>query len=85
MATKNQQMQSFIRYYIDETDKTEFDMHDVAQMAVKKGWKLPKPQSALDILAKQFSDAAREETKQDGKTGRPRLQTGRQRPRNALV
>ena len=40
-------------------------------MAVKKGWKLPKPQSALDILAKQFSDAAREETKQDGKTGRP--------------
>ena len=71
MATKKQEMQKFIRYYLDQTHKVEWDMHDVAAMAEKKGWKMPKPQTALEVLAKQFSDAAREETKHDGKTGRP--------------
>ena len=71
MATKKQEMQAFIRHYVEQTGKVEWDMHDVAALAEKKGWKMPKPQTALDILAKQFSDAAREETKQDAKTGRP--------------
>lgn len=71
MATMNQKRQAFIRHYLQVTGKTEFDMHDVANLASKMGWKLPTPPTALEILAKQFSEAAREETRQDGKTGRP--------------
>lgn len=71
MANKNQEMQRLIRYYKDETGKKEMEMHDVAKFAVSKGWKLPTPVSPLDMLAKQFSQAAREEIKKDTKTGRP--------------
>ncbi len=71
MANKNQEMQRLIRYYKDETGKKEVEMHEVAKFAVGKGWKLPTPVSALDLLAKQFSQAAREEIRKDKKTGRP--------------
>lgn len=71
MANKNQEMQRLIRYYKDATGKKEVDMHEVAKFAVGKGWKLPAPVSAIDLLAKQFSQAAREEIRRDQKTGRP--------------
>jgi hypothetical protein len=32
---------------------------------------MPKPPSPLDLLAKQFAEAARDETKRSSKTGRP--------------
>jgi len=70
MNTK-QDMQRLIRVYKDETGEREVDMQKVARFAVLKGWPLPTPTSALDILAKKFSDAARVEIRQDKKTGKP--------------
>ena len=71
MATKHEDMQKFIRYYRQTNKVAACDMHDVAKLADKMGWKLPKPISPLDMLAKEFSKAAREETRVDSKTGRP--------------
>lgn len=69
--TKKQQMQRIIQWYREETGNDAIDMHEVAKFAVKKGWQLPKPKDPLAHLAEQFSDAAREETRIDEKTGRP--------------
>jgi hypothetical protein len=71
MATRHQEMQRLIRHYKDVTQKTEVNMHDVAQFAASKGWPLPRPVTALDRLAKEFSQAAREEIRHDKKTGKP--------------
>ncbi len=71
MPTRRKDMQCFIRYYKDETGKREVNMHEVAEFAVKKGWSLPKPKNPIDLLSKQFTDAAREETRKDNKTGNP--------------
>ena len=46
-------------------------MHKVAEYAAAKGWPLPKPRSAMDLLAKQFADAARQEMRYDTATGKP--------------
>jgi hypothetical protein len=69
--TKKQQMQRVIQWYREETGSDTVDMHEVAKFAVKKGWKLPIPKDPLAHLAEQFSDAAREETRIDEKTGKP--------------
>lgn len=71
MATKQQEMQKFIRHYRQISGVAAWDMHDVAKLAEKMGWKLPKPVSPLEMLAKEFSKAAREETRVDSKTGHP--------------
>ena len=71
MATKHREMQHLILEWKKSTGNLEIDMHEVASFAVQKGWPLPKPISALDRLAKDFSQAAREETRTDSKTGRP--------------
>jgi hypothetical protein len=71
MSTKHQEMQRLIHYYKDQTGKKEVNMHDVAQFAVDQGWPLPRPIAAIDRLAKEFSQAAREEINHDGKTGKP--------------
>ena len=59
-----------LRQYKLETGKTEIDMHDVARWAVDRGWPLPKPKSAFDLIAKEFSKAAAQEVR-IGKHGRP--------------
>lgn len=64
-------MQDFVRYYRDKTGKVSVDMHEVAAEAKRMGWNLPKPKSALDLLAQQFSGAQREETRKDEVTGHP--------------
>lgn len=69
--SKKKDMQRVIRAYKDETGELEVDMHKVATWAKSKGWPLPTPQDPLDLLAKQFSDAAREEIKYDKTTGKP--------------
>lgn len=69
--SKKREMQRMIRSYKDETGKREIDMHEVAKWAVKKGWPLPTPKDPLELLARTFSEAAREETRHDKKTGRP--------------
>lgn len=60
-----------IRAWKDETGAMEIDMNEVARWAVSRGLPLPKPKSPIDILAKEFADAAREEIARDPKTGRP--------------
>ncbi len=69
--TKQKEMQFLIREWKKETENVEIDMHAVAQFAAQRGWPIPAPVSGLERLAKEFSQAAREETKQDSKTGRP--------------
>lgn len=69
--SKRQEMQRFLRHYKDETGERELDMRKVADSAARMGWKLPKPPSAIDLLAKQFTAAAQEERKYDKKTGKP--------------
>lgn len=64
-------MQLVIRYFKQVTGKTEVTMREVAQFAIKRGWPLPLPLDPLDRLAKQFSEAAREEVRQDKETGKP--------------
>lgn len=71
MSTKRQEMQKLIRFYKDKTGEKEVDMHKVAAFAAKQGWPLPTPANPLDLLAKQFSQAAREEIRHDNDTGRP--------------
>lgn len=71
MSTKSQRLQNLIKLYKQQTGKTSVDMHDVAKFAADMGWPLPKPKSALDRLAENFSAAAREEIRKDEVTGRP--------------
>jgi hypothetical protein len=58
-----------IHQYRYETGKTEIDMHEVAKWAVSKGWKLPKPKTPMELLAKELSKAAAQEMRHD-KDGR---------------
>lgn len=66
-----QEMQRLLRAYKDENKLSTVDMHKLAKWAVAKGWPLPTPQSPIDILAKKFSQAARQETKIDTESGDP--------------
>ena len=70
--TKHQERQKLIRYYKEITGITDVDMKEVAKFAVAKlKWKLPTPTDPYDLLARQLSESAREETRYDKKTGRP--------------
>lgn len=69
--SKAQEMQKLIRLYREETGQIEIDMHAVASFAVSKGWPLPKPKSAYELLAAQFRDAARQEVRKDRSSGLP--------------
>jgi len=71
MANKQQRMWRVIRLYKETTGRTEIDMHEVAKFAARKGWPLPKPVDPLDLLAKELSQAAREEVRRDKATGQP--------------
>lgn len=71
MSNRNQQMQRLIRQYREETGKKEIDMKDVAAWAHSRGWPLPKPLDPIERLAHDFARAARDETRQDMRTGRP--------------
>lgn len=64
-------MQRFIRFYREQTGKTEIDMKEVAKFAALRGWEMPKPEDPLDALARQFSEAARDEKRIDSKTAQP--------------
>jgi hypothetical protein len=71
-VTKTKQLQQIIRLYKQRTDSYEIDMRKVAEFAVHElGIELPKPVDPLDLLAKKFTSAAREETRIDSTTGLP--------------
>ena len=69
--SKKREMQRLIRAYKDETGDRELDMHKVAKWAVGKGWTLPTPPDPMEVLAREFSTAAREVIEYDKKTGNP--------------
>lgn len=69
--SKTADMQRLIKYYKDETGEQEVDMHKIAKYAIQKGWPMPKPKDPLDMLASQFSKAARQEVRHDKSTGKP--------------
>lgn len=71
MSTKAQRLQRLIQHYREETGNESVDMHEVAKFAADRGYPLPKPKSALDRLAEEFSSAAREEVRHDKVTGQP--------------
>lgn len=71
MASKTEELQKLIRLYKEETGKKEIDLRQVAVFARDKGFPLAEPVDPLDLLAKDFARAAREETRRDEKTGRP--------------
>jgi hypothetical protein len=72
MTTKLKEMQKVIRYYKEETGKTEVDMKEVVRFAVTKlGWKVPPPKDPVDRLVSEFSKAARDEIRYDDTTGKP--------------
>src|SRR5262245_52201220 len=71
VANRFRTMQCIIRHFKDELGKKEVDMHEVAEWAVKRGMKLPTPAEPIDLLAREFSRAAREEIRHDSTTGRP--------------
>jgi hypothetical protein len=70
-VSKRQERQRFIRYYIETTGEHEVDMHKVAELAKKMGWKMPTPPSDIDLLAKQFTEDAQAERRYDEETKRP--------------
>lgn len=70
MATKQRERIRIIRHFKETTGATEVDMREVARFAASLGWEMPEPADPLDILAKSFSRAAREEVRRDEETGR---------------
>ena len=70
-VSKRQERQRFIRHYMEVTGEHEIDMHKVAELAKKMGWKMPIPPSDVDLLTKQFADDAQAERKYDKNTGKP--------------
>lgn len=71
MSKRNERMRTFVRWYKQEKKKTAVTMAEVAQEAIARGWKLPAPISAEERLAKQFSEAEREEIRYDKETKQP--------------
>jgi hypothetical protein len=69
--SKVKEQQYLIRQWKEETGSTQIDMQQVAQYAIDHGWPLPPPLTSIERLAKEFANAAREETRQDEQTGRP--------------
>ena len=63
--SKRKQLQTLIRSWKDETGAHEIDMREVAKWAHKKGWPLPTPADPMDMLTKQFTEAAREDIEYD--------------------
>ena len=70
MRNKHREMQYVILKWKKHTGAVEIDMKKVAAFAAQMGWPMPPAISGIERLAKEFSAAAREETRQDGKTGR---------------
>lgn len=86
--TRHEEMQAFVRYYKRINNKPAVSMAEVAVAAIAEGWPEPPPVSGVERLAKQFSDAEREEIRHDQKTKHPyranlaiteRLKDGKQR------
>ncbi len=69
--SKIQERQKLIRLYKEETGATSVDLHRVAEWALDRGYPPPKPVSVVELVAKDFARAARQETRTDVETGQP--------------
>ena len=70
LSTKD--LQRIYRHYRDKTGDKFPEMHDVAKYARDKFQvEMPKPPTELDMLAKKFSKAIRQEERIDKVTGEP--------------
>jgi hypothetical protein len=68
--TENQNIQRLFRMYKKETNQQFVDAIEFAKWLEKRGWEMPTPPTALELLEKKIKDALREETRRDAKTGR---------------
>jgi hypothetical protein len=69
---KGYDQRDLLGWYMSETGEAEVDMQKVARwLILTKGYKVPSPPSAVDLLAKQLAKQAREQTRQDAETGNP--------------
>lgn len=62
--SKKMELQRFTRW-LREKEKRDVTAHEVAQALEAQGYKMPEPKSPVDLLAKEISDALREETRHD--------------------
>jgi hypothetical protein len=60
MATAKVEKQRFARHYRDTVGR-DATMHEVAEAWEKAGNKMPRAKTSIDILAKEFAKAARDE------------------------
>ena len=67
--TKNQEIQRLKDLYKKEHGLKEIDMPSFIKWVVAKGYPLPDPPTAEELLAKQFVRALKEETRKDPETG----------------
>jgi hypothetical protein len=70
MATINEKRRNFIKHFKQVRGTLEVNMHEVAEMWEQMGGKMPVPPKPREMLAKQFSEAAGEETRIDKETKR---------------
>lgn len=68
MATKAEEMQRFARYYREQQGK-DVTMYEVALAYKNAGGKMPTPKDPIEILAKEFARASRDEIRIDNETG----------------
>ena len=69
---ESQLFQNLCHQFREERGRDAVNMQEVSAWAVKRNYvKLPKPVEPLAVLAEKFARALREETRRDGKTGRP--------------
>lgn len=69
MSTKNQRYQNLLSLYREKTGKSEVEMHEFAEWAIRNGVDAPKPKSAIELLAADLAAAARDEHRRDPETG----------------
>jgi len=71
MSRQQRERWKMIRMYKEETGATDIRMIEVAKWIKERGGTMPSAPSPVEILAKQLSRAAREETRNDLKSGLP--------------
>lgn len=68
--TKNQEIQRLKDLYKKEQNIKEIDIHLFIQWVIKKGYPVPDPPTAEELLAREFTRAIKEEKRRDKDTGK---------------
>ena len=62
--SKKLEIQRFTRWFREKSGH-DVTTHEIALALAAQGWRLPQPKNPIDLLAKEISDALREETRYD--------------------